>query len=202
VTKADVGAVVLCGGGSRRMGRDKGSLPFGAETLLERVLRSVTAVTSEVVVAAAAQMTPARYPVSRDAAPGAGPLPALLDAVAMLKTELVFVVACDTPLLESGLVPMLADLCQGFDGAVPTINGRRAPTCAVYQTTALLRARTQFGDPRNRSLHEYLSLLNIRDVTVAELSRADPDLRSFVGCNTPEEYHAALRMAGLEVNSE
>ena len=37
-------AIVLCGGRSRRMGRDKASLPFGTETLLERVVRIVSEV--------------------------------------------------------------------------------------------------------------------------------------------------------------
>ena len=63
------------------MGRDKASLPFGAETLLERVLRSVATVTSEVVVAGApAQVMPPGIRVSADTWPGDGPLPALLDA--------------------------------------------------------------------------------------------------------------------------
>jgi molybdopterin-guanine dinucleotide biosynthesis protein A len=45
-------AIVLCGGQSSRMGRDKASLPFGDETLLTRVIRLVSTVADDVVVVA------------------------------------------------------------------------------------------------------------------------------------------------------
>ena len=48
VAAVDTGAVVLCGGASRRMGRDKASLPFGDETLLDRIVRIVTPCVDEV----------------------------------------------------------------------------------------------------------------------------------------------------------
>ena len=48
-----LGAVVLCGGESRRMGRAKAWLPFGSEVLLQRVVRLVGAVARPIVVVAA-----------------------------------------------------------------------------------------------------------------------------------------------------
>ena len=53
MTTGRLDAIVLCGGESRRMGRDKASLPFGPETLVERVVRLVTPFVSDVVLAAA-----------------------------------------------------------------------------------------------------------------------------------------------------
>src|SRR5688500_1589170 len=55
------GAVILCGGGSRRMGRDKASLPFGDESLLARVMRLAAEVVPReqiVLVATAEQQLP------------------------------------------------------------------------------------------------------------------------------------------------
>jgi molybdopterin-guanine dinucleotide biosynthesis protein A len=183
------------------MGTGKCALPFGPETMLERVARLVGQLTGDVVLAAAPdQQVPDRFAVSRDPAAGEGPLPGLLRAAAVLPTERVFVAACDVPLLQPALVTLLSDLSAGWDGAVPRLDGRRVPTCAVYQRSALLDARSRFGEPRHRSLHDYVSLLRIRDVDEHTLRAADADLISFLPCNTPEEYRTLLRMAGLPVN--
>ena len=55
------GAIVLCGGKSSRMGRDKATLPFGPEQMLERVVRLVSQVAhpnNVVVVSAKEQQLP------------------------------------------------------------------------------------------------------------------------------------------------
>jgi molybdopterin-guanine dinucleotide biosynthesis protein A len=192
-----LGAIVLCGGESRRMGRDKASLPFGSETLVERVVRLVTPLVSELVLAVApGQAVPPGVRVSRDSAAGVGPLPALLDALDMIDAQHVFVVACDTPLLQPGLVPLLHELCVGWDGAVPNPQGKRMATCAVYSTAALREGRAGFGDPRHRSLQAYLESLRIREIDPEALRAVDPELLSFTPCNTAENYRRALALAG------
>src|SRR5687767_7326289 len=47
------GGIVLCGGKSTRMGRPKLSLPFGPESMLERVVRLLFSVVQPIVVVAA-----------------------------------------------------------------------------------------------------------------------------------------------------
>jgi molybdopterin-guanine dinucleotide biosynthesis protein A len=218
MTTGRLDAIVLCGGESRRMGRDKASLPFGPETLVERVVRLVTPFVSDVVLAAApGQAVPPGVRVSRDSVAGVGPLPALLDALDGVDGDHVFVVACDTPLLQPGLVTLLRDLCAeitrpdgsatfsgappgtdqtSWDGAVPVVQGRRVATCAVYRTAALREARARFGDVRHRSLQAFLEPLRIREVGSETLRTADPELLSFTPCNTAEEYRRALALAG------
>jgi len=54
------GAIVLCGGKSARMGTPKALLPFGPETMLQRVVRILQEVVSPIVaVAAVGQQLPA-----------------------------------------------------------------------------------------------------------------------------------------------
>jgi molybdopterin-guanine dinucleotide biosynthesis protein A len=183
------------------MGRDKAGMPFGVETLLERVLRQVRSATADIVLAAApGQTVPAGCHVSHDRFAGDGPLPALLDALEHLESRRVFVVACDTPLLQPALIPFLEGLCVGWQGAVPVVDDKRIPTCAVYETSALLGARARFGDPRHRSVRDYIARLRIRDIPEARIQSVDPPLLSFTPCNTPEEYRHALALAGLDVN--
>lgn len=182
------------------MGRDKASLPFGDGTILDRVLRCAAAVTDDIVVAAApAQPVPDGYRVSRDEHTGVGPLPALVQALDLVGASHTFVLACDLPLLQPRVLSLLFELSEGFEGSVPLLDGRRLPTCAVFQTAALRSARDRFGDPRHRSLREFIEGLRIRDVPAERFATVDPDLVSFAPCNTPEEYRRALELgAGSE----
>lgn len=179
------------------MGRDKASLPFGDETLLDRVLRSAAAVADPVVIAAGpAQSVPDGFRVSRDNTPGLGPLPALLAALPLVDASHTLVLSCDLPLLKSDVLTLLVELCEGWEGAVPIVDGRRLPTCAVFETAALLGARARFGDPRHRSLRDFIALLRLREVPAEQFRVVDPELWSFAPCNTPEDYQRALRGLG------
>src|SRR5438067_8626039 len=102
-----LGAVVLCGGQSRRMGQPKALLEFGPERLLQRVVRLVGAGIEGgpiVVVAANGQECPP-LPLSvtivRDAVSGRGPLQGLAAGLAALPdtVALAYASATDVPFL-------------------------------------------------------------------------------------------------------
>src|SRR6476619_864368 len=73
-----VGGVVLCGGKSTRMGTAKATLPFGNETMLQRVVRLLETAVSPIVVVAAREQAlpalPAHVAVTRDEREAKGPL--------------------------------------------------------------------------------------------------------------------------------
>src|SRR5512135_3243033 len=114
-----LGAVVLCGGESRRMGRAKAWLPFGPERMLQRVVRLVAAAAGPVVVVAApGQALPALLdPVTvvRDPVAGRGPLQGLATGLAALpaSVELAYASATDVPFLQPALLERLRVLIGG-----------------------------------------------------------------------------------------
>src|SRR6185295_16745312 len=95
------GAIVLCGGKSSRMGTSKALLPFGPETMLQRVVRILQDVVSPVVVVSALnQALPnlsAEVIVTRDEHEGHGPLEGLRAGLKALPTdvECAYVTSCD-----------------------------------------------------------------------------------------------------------
>jgi len=185
-------AVVLCGGFSRRMGREKWSLPFGEESLLERTVRIVGGVVSEVVVVAReGQDVDGPFRIARDPAEGLGPLAGLVAGLEAVEAERVFLTACDAPFLAPALVRRLLDLSRGFEVTVPKIGGFQVSTTAVYSRSVLESARALIAERRLRPVFLAESH-SFREVTEAELRDVDPELRSFRGCNTPEEYERAL----------
>lgn len=198
-------AIVLVGGLSRRMGRPKASLPFGHETLLQRVVRLVGSVTETVVVVAAPDTDPQRLEVPegvltvRDPVLGRGPLQGIVTGLAALpdRVELVYVTAVDAPFLNPAWIDYLADVIEDDDIAVPFVNSLYHPLSALYRRSRVLpaaRSLLQAGRLRTVSL---LEPLRSRIVLEEEMERIDPGLGTLRNLNTPEEYRAALIDAGL-----
>jgi molybdopterin-guanine dinucleotide biosynthesis protein A len=180
------------------MGRPKATLPFGDETLLERVVRLVAPHVDDIVLAAAPrQQVPAGYDVVRDASEGAGPVPALIGALFHVRHAAAFVIACDTPLLQPAIITTLVELSAGWDACVPVVDGVEMTTCAVYRPDAVLAALRAGGPTPPSSLRGVLAKLKVRIVDTDVLRRVDPDLLSFTPCNSPAEYRRALQLAGL-----
>lgn len=196
--------LILCGGFSERMGRDKASLPFGGETILERIIKIVQSVVDEVwLVAREGQeiSVPSRVSIARDSAEGLGPLAGLAAGLEVMAAERACLVSCDIPLLEPGLLRGLFD-CAGDDrAAIPRVHGHDMTTTAIYSKALLPEIREMLAQGRRRP-REILRLPGVRSIDEGELRRFDPGLRSFIDCNTPERYREALELAGLDANGD
>ena len=125
------------------MGRPKLSLPFGTETMLGRVARRLGEAVGPLVVVAAPDQEvpwlPDHVVVVRDRQEGRGPLEGLAVGLAALgdRADAAYVTACDVPLVVPGFVRKLLDLAEGYDVAVPHVNGFDEPLAAVYRTGVL-----------------------------------------------------------------
>lgn len=134
--------VVVAGGESRRMGRDKATLPLpgGTGTMVERVVDVVSQRCSPVyVMAAPGQPLPAlSVPILRDEVRGLGPLPATgrgLRAAAAAGARYAFVAAVDMPSLTVDLIEELFRLAVETDAeVVMPWDGRSHYLAAIYRT--------------------------------------------------------------------
>ena len=134
--------VVVAGGESRRMGRDKATLPApdGSGTMVERVVDVVSQRCSPVyVMAAPGQSLPAlSVPILRDEVRGLGPLPATgrgLRAAAAAGARYAFVAAVDMPSLTVDLIEELFRLAVETNAeVVMPWDGRSHYLAAVYRT--------------------------------------------------------------------
>lgn len=189
-------AIVLCGGQSTRMGRDKASLPFGDDTLLTRAIRIVSSVVEDVVVVARRdQAIPDGLVVVRDPVDDQGPLAGLITGLHASRGELVFVTACDMPLLQPAVITRLFDLIGDADVCVPVTGEHTMTLCAVYRRSVLPYADALLAAGQ-RSVRALIERVNAKHIEAAEFRDLDPELDSFFSCDTPERYEQALRAAG------
>src|SRR5947207_1339844 len=115
------GGIILAGGKSTRMGSSKALLAFGAETMLQRVVRLLGTVVSPIVVVAAPQQSlpelPADVTVTRDEQEGRGPLEGLRAGLKALPetVEMAYVTSCDVPLLVPDFARQMIRLVADHD---------------------------------------------------------------------------------------
>lgn len=186
-------AVILAGGMSRRMGRDKAALPFGEETMLARLVRlyrpcfDVTAVSVNF---------PGRFDTAGaleivDRRPGEGPLAGLESAFLDTGADLVFLTATDLPFGDPGLARLLMEKRAGRDVCLIRSAKGPEPLFALYSSVCLGAVREALDEGR-RSMVGALSRLNVREVARDELPGFDLD-RILRNVNDPKEYAEALR---------
>lgn len=97
-------AVILAGGLSRRMGRDKASLRLGGHRILTRVREACrqSGLTCRVI--------------RRDIVPRCGPLGGMLTALAGTKQEACLILSCDMPFVSASLITRLIAQAQSRPG--------------------------------------------------------------------------------------
>lgn len=181
--------VILAGGESRRMGRDKLRLTLEGEALLERALRRWEAVFPRVLVSVAG---PDRYPALGDRRvpdlrPGQGPM-AGLEAGLLRAGEPVFLTAADMPFSDpraalrmAGLCPEEAEACVLTDG-----EGRWEPLFGLYKPELLPRAR-ELLDSGRRSMAALLDRSRVHILKPGDLGELW-DERLLLNLNEPGDY--------------
>ncbi len=142
-------AVILAGGKSSRMGRDKAFLEVSGQTLLARQIQTArVAGAAEIFISGRADADYSAFGchVLNDNFPGAGPLAGIEAALVAATNPLLLVLAVDLSEMNAKFLQGLSAGCSETCGAVPKLAGRIEPLAAFYlkasQTLAaiLLRA--------------------------------------------------------------
>jgi molybdopterin-guanine dinucleotide biosynthesis protein A len=185
--------VILAGGLSRRMGRDKAALPVGDETLIEHLARRLAPVVDETIIAGGSERP--NLPGVRvvdDRYAGLGPLAGMHAGFTAARHPFVWVVGCDLPDVEPALAALFRELAGGYEAVVPRVDGEPQGVCALYERALASRidAMLVAGERRIKSL---LATSKVRYVGPEELRAVDPELRSFRNINTPADYQAWLK---------
>lgn len=194
--------LVLAGGRSSRLGRDKVREEVGGKPLLLRTVDAVAFATDEVLLAGDPTgredlALPADARWVPDIVPGRGPLSGLQAGLAAARHEFVLMVGCDMPFLNPSVLRFLIGLAPGHEAVVPRIRGQMEPLHAVYARSNLpiVEALLAKNDGTSRP-QDLIARVRVRYVGEEELRSLDPDLRSFFNVNTEEDLARARRMLG------
>jgi molybdenum cofactor guanylyltransferase len=188
--------LILAGGQSRRMDRDKATLDWHGRPLLRHVVDQLASLSPLIVLAGPEQQLPElplAVKISRDPLPFQGPLVALRNGLSELNSsDAAFVTGCDYPFVSSAVVNFLAERLGEYDAVVPRVQSQAHPLLGFYRLP-LLPTVQRLLDQGVRSLHALLDVLDVRWVKDEECSSFDPSMSVLTNLNTPGEYAQAHR---------
>lgn len=188
------------------MGQPKHLLPFGQETMLQRVVRLLDGVVSPIVVVAAPNQQlpslPDEVAIVHDEREHLGPLAGLLTGFNAIGPSVgaAYVSGCDVPLLEPAFVRRLVHCLGNYDLAIPREGEFYHPLAAVYRIRLRNTVQSLIEQGRMRPLF-LVESSNSNVVDVEKLRDVDPQLDSLRNINAPDDYRSALMRAGLQVDS-
>lgn len=173
--------VVLCGGESSRMGRDKALLPIDGVPMAVRVASALHAAGATTVRAIGGDeegLVRAGLVVEPDRAPGGGPFPATIQALREAREEIVLVVSCDLVAPSPDAMRTTVERLAGDPAAllaVPLSDGHRQWTHTAWRTSALpaLEAAWEAGARSLRRAGADLRLAEVTELDPAALVDAD-----------------------------
>jgi molybdopterin-guanine dinucleotide biosynthesis protein A len=192
--------LVLAGGLSSRMRRDKATLEYRGKSQLERAYELAARHLPEVFVSVragqAADPSRARYPLIVDSVPGEGPIAGIRSALAAHPEVAWLVLACDLPFLsDAALSQLLAERDPAASATAfrSTHDGLPEPLCAIWEP----KSAAELGAYQAAHGHCPRKFLMRHGATILE----PRDHRALDNINTPDEYRDALRSFDAETSA-
>ena len=194
-----VTGVILAGGKSRRMGKNKALMQLGGDSLIGHVIRRIRLITDELLLVT---NNPTEYahldvPMQGDILPGTGALGGIYTGLTHASHDAVLCVACDSPFLEPKLLTYLISVLGEHDAVMPETFAHHDDTqitlqtlCAAYSKGCLSIIERMLRESELR-VHALQERAHIKRVSPEVWRKLDPDGMSFFNINTPEDFERA-----------
>lgn len=181
-------AVILAGGQSLRMGRDKAWLEVAGQPLLGRAVEIVRSLGVEEIFISGrpgADYSALKLSVLLDLESGSGPLGGIERGLHAASSPLLLVQAVDMPQMTAAFLQKLFARCDAQTGAVPQLAGELEPLAAVYPKRCHALAVECLMEGRRAAREFARACLRDNAVRIYPVTASDAAL--FANCNSPAD---------------
>ena len=199
-----ISGIVLAGGRSLRLGRNKSLVTISNKNLLELVISRISEISSDIIIVIAKEQDVSGLPdfpgvrIVNDLLPGKGPLGGIYTGLKTTSSRYNFVVASDMPFLNVPLMRSMIALADGADLVVPRVGHFVEPLHAVYSRNCQAPI-TDMIQKNDLKLSNLFHRVNVRYVDAEEIERFDPHHLSFFNVNTEADLVKARRISRGEI---
>ena len=192
---SDVTCIILAGGASRRMGRDKALIDVEGIRLFDYVYGKCQELFSEIIIVTNQpnQFMEYQTPVVVDEIPGAGSLGGLYTGLIRASKDYCFCTACDMPFLKPELIMHLIEKRFDYDVVIPITQEGLEPLHAIYSKRCIepIKKRVEKGEFK---ISQFLSEVHVGYCDEEEIKEIDPSFTSFINVNTKKDLLKIRRM--------
>jgi molybdopterin-guanine dinucleotide biosynthesis protein A len=192
-------SIVLAGGKSLRLGRNKALEEIGGRRLIERVIERLSRLGNDIIVVTSSrsQLPDLGLRIVTDSYPGKGNLVGIYSGLKEISSHHAIVVGCDMPLLNVALLRHLTELSNGFDVVIPRIGDELEPLHAVYSRNCIAPIEATLSEGKFRII-DFFPSVKVRYVESAEIDRFDPRHLSFFNINSEADLKRAQSLIERE----
>lgn len=198
----DFSCVVLAGGKSVRMGRDKRELILGDKSFLEIAVKKAHSVSDDVLISLGsseqANDVSLKEQIVVDVEINRGPLFALSTVLRHCRHEYVALLPVDAPLLNPAIYIAMDELLirhPGYEGLIPLGPDGPHPLFGMYNVSAFERAcENAISRGETRVMEGVSRLDTVKYIDVENFKTVDPKLLSFYNVNTPRDFEYLMEI--------
>jgi len=198
-------SIILAGGRSSRLGREKLAEVIAGKSLIERAISRLSALSQEILIVisqkqARSSLPSYTYPEAKtvvDLYPETGSLIGIYTGLVHSSNFLNLVVACDMPFLNLELLRYMVKMAPGFDVVIPRIGDQMEPLHAVYSRNCI-GPMEDLIKQGNLKVTGFFDSVKVRYVGEEELDRFDPEHLSFFNVNTEADLKRARTLVARE----
>jgi molybdopterin-guanine dinucleotide biosynthesis protein A len=198
----DIGYIILAGGKSKRLGRNKINEVIGGITLINRVINVLSAFNGEIILVTAEDsslpetFTYPKISKVQDLYPGKGMIGGIITGLSASKNFYNLVVASDMPFLNPALIRYMISNAKGNDLVAYKNQNELEPLHAIYSKNCLpILEEIMLKD---RRIFELLGQVKVRYLSSAEINQYDTKKISFFNVNTESDLRIANEIAAKE----
>lgn len=190
--------IILCGGRSKRMGKDKGSLILKGRPMILHILDTVNDIADEIILVLRDEKQVKEYAeivkkynikVVTDKSKDQGPLIGILTGLLNIESKYAQVLPCDSPFITKEFILKMHEIMKssGFDAVVPTWeDGHTEPLHSAYNksSTKIIEELIKSG---KRNVKSLIDCLNVRFIKIEEI---DDSKMSFQNMNSINDINS------------
>ena len=161
--------IVLAGGKSSRMGRNKALIGLGNKTLLEHAIDKLLPFCSEIIISSNDMLT-SEYKIIKDEILNSGPLSGIISCLRSASYSNCIVLSCDMPFMSGEIIKQL--IIEHDSGiTVPTTDGiHLEPVCAIYSKN-IVNTLEEYCWKGNYKLHDIIEETNCKKVSFKSFNK-------------------------------
>ncbi|MEA3485827.1 MAG: molybdenum cofactor guanylyltransferase [Candidatus Aerophobetes bacterium] len=186
--------IILAGGKSRRMKKDKALLEIGKKQVIKLIVEKLKIVFDNVLIIGNSSLDYRFLGVraAEDIVSGKGPLGGIYTGLSASQSEYNFICGCDMPFLNVDLLRFIISEIDDNDIIIPVIKGFVEPLHAIYSKRCLPAIKSHI-EAEDLKVKNFFPKVKCKCLPEDKIKKYDPHLLSFSNLNTPQMLELARK---------